>query len=624
MNNNPDGIPTGSLVLPTPPPDGGHRDTSPDRRWLTRATWFALLISAIPLAFLVGCIAKYSVNIPYWDQWDVVPLFDHYYSHALSFQDVWRQHNEHRLVLPNLIFLGLGLLTHFNVRFEMALAVVIALLSYALIVRHACKAEEAHGLQPSFRYFWAILSVYLFSLGQWENWLWGFQIQWFLVVCFVICGAYVLANWRLNGRALVALSLLGILATFSLSAGIAFWPLVFFALGLIVLKERPARAVWLLAAWALVSTAIVALYLLTYQKPAHHPQYALSLGSLPGLLSYVFVYLGTPLTMGVHQLNMARLVGAVGVVVLAALVVDGAVRQAPAIFRVRLFFLMLGCFAVAAAIITGIGRAGFGLAQAMASRYTSISVLLWVAIVFELYVYGVDRRTSGNALEAVGRWGARCLVIGLVCVGVLRSVTSLEEARQWQAKLACGAEAAFYGVGSSCLGYLYPVPTAVVDLHLPVLERHGLSLFVNGVPRLALRIPSDGWLRDGSWTLGGVPGVASPVKTRDERYFFGSWSGDDRHKGELTSPPVRVGGRWKLVLFISHGPSLGGQRVGVRIGGAAGVEVLCDLSFPAHEWRSCTVDLAGHVGEEMTIFAEDEGDGWGEWCGVYEPVIVEQ
>src|SRR5580658_10373131 len=88
-----------------------------------RAKWRAWVWPA--LAFLPAlipfvAIARYGVNIPFGDEWDMAgPLFIKLAHGTLTFADIVAQHNEHRIAMTRLIVLAVGKLTHYNVKAEM-------------------------------------------------------------------------------------------------------------------------------------------------------------------------------------------------------------------------------------------------------------------------------------------------------------------------------------------------------------------------------------------------------------------------------------------------------------------------------------------------------------------------
>ena len=71
-----------------------------------------------PLALLAILIFVFSENIPFWDQWELVPSIELMRSGDLSIGDLWEQHNEHRLFFPKIIMLSLAALTSWNVQAE--------------------------------------------------------------------------------------------------------------------------------------------------------------------------------------------------------------------------------------------------------------------------------------------------------------------------------------------------------------------------------------------------------------------------------------------------------------------------------------------------------------------------
>ena len=86
-----------------------------------RETAALLLIPAIVYFWFVHV---YGVNAIWYDQWDNIALLTHsnyfYNSYAghTSLSMLWTQHNENRMLFPNLVVLALGALTHLNVLTE--------------------------------------------------------------------------------------------------------------------------------------------------------------------------------------------------------------------------------------------------------------------------------------------------------------------------------------------------------------------------------------------------------------------------------------------------------------------------------------------------------------------------
>ena len=48
-----------------------------------------IILSMVPLIFLVGQINKYKVDMPVWDQWEFVPVLEKTFEQNLTFNDLW-------------------------------------------------------------------------------------------------------------------------------------------------------------------------------------------------------------------------------------------------------------------------------------------------------------------------------------------------------------------------------------------------------------------------------------------------------------------------------------------------------------------------------------------------------
>lgn len=92
-----------------------------------------LLIYLIPFVVLILFIANFSVNVPYWDQWELVDFFEKIDLGKANFQDFFAQHNEHRLFFPKLIIATLAFLSKWNIKYELCLSIfLVSITFYAL------------------------------------------------------------------------------------------------------------------------------------------------------------------------------------------------------------------------------------------------------------------------------------------------------------------------------------------------------------------------------------------------------------------------------------------------------------------------------------------------------------
>jgi hypothetical protein len=122
--------------------------------------WLVLLL------LVLVCFVKYTRNIPFSEDWLLVPAMTGHEPHLLSW--TWAQHNEHRTPLPRVILLAALKVTG-DFRAGMLLSIcVLAALSAAFIYTAARLRGRTSVLD-------VIFPIGLLHLGNWENLFWGWQ-----------------------------------------------------------------------------------------------------------------------------------------------------------------------------------------------------------------------------------------------------------------------------------------------------------------------------------------------------------------------------------------------------------------------------------------------------------------
>ncbi|MEM9553953.1 MAG: hypothetical protein AAGC60_06825 [Acidobacteriota bacterium] len=356
-------------------------DTPSSSPQLRAATVLATLV---PPVLVVTLVALWGVDLPHWDQFALVPHLEALSAGELALGDLWRPHNEHRLFVPQLLMLALASASGWNVRWELALHPLLAL-GIFLLAAHLLRTEAGDRRLPP--WIWPALSLLVFSTSQWENWTWGWQSQIFLAVLGLLGAVVLLARSDRLGATWAAAAC-ATLASLSFAVGLLVW----FAAAPLLLRARSRRqaalrlAVWTAAAGMVITAVLHGLPSSTAPTVDE---------SLPRLLKlfggYVSLYLGSPVFGWPH---VALYGGFVAVVAVAVLVLvrlrpllgrrgdDSRVERDATLLSAALDralpWLALLAFGVACACITGYGRLGFGIGQASASRYVTISNMFWL------------------------------------------------------------------------------------------------------------------------------------------------------------------------------------------------------------------------------------------------------
>jgi hypothetical protein len=429
---------------------------------------FAWLAIAVPVGISVNFIARFGVDVPYWDQWDFIPLLQHATQGGVSLPELTVQHNEHRILFPRLIMLALARLTRWDVRAEMWAGWSMLVLTGLVLFLELRRAR----LAPAFTTWAAVPGAWLlFTLRQWENFLWGWQLQIFLAAFSAAVALWALL--RPTPARLAAGVVAAGVCSYSFASGLAVWPA-----GLLVLLLAPSsgrrRRLVLAGAWLAATCAVLSLYLHGFVRPGHHPNPWGVLRHPLDALGFLGAALGACL---VHSPPVLALIVGCGLLLGGVVLVSQLAARPGALARAR-FGLGLVTFAGVVAVLITVGRLGLDphgwLGPAMASRYATLTVL---------GVYGLYR----SALEVEARLPRQLLSGGLVLLIAASSVAELgtefragaREARRRRELRA--VMLAMPAATDAQLEGLYP-RADVVRERVPVLQLLGLGPFRPSVP----------------------------------------------------------------------------------------------------------------------------------------------
>lgn len=424
-----------------------------------RRLGLAWIAAVIPFLALAVSVYLWGVDLPYWDQWMVVPLIEKLMEGRLEAADLWRQHGDHRVFFPRLFMLAMARATGWNIRWELAAVVAAAAVLFLVVTRWL----QASCRSPAGRWIAApAVSLLVFNLSQWENWTWGFQLVILTNVVAVAGGLRLLARGADRVRDFLLAAALGTVATHSFANGILFWPL---ALPLVAGPARNRRP--RLTAWIAIAVVVEALFFYRYSFPLGESPPELLLEKIPLAAAYVVVFLGAPLSP--YDGKLAAVAGVLGCGAFVGLVVLLIRGRRPFAERALPWIVFAG-YGIASAALAAAGRLEHGLGAAMSSRYLAFANFFWLGLLGLALVLPAD--PEGRAFRAPARIAAAAvaasLVAGSVWGGVLIHQQYLDRSRL-RAQL-------HEGRFPSDLLLVIPGDT-VPPPELEVLRRYRLSLF---------------------------------------------------------------------------------------------------------------------------------------------------
>jgi len=434
------------------------------------------ILALVPFLYLIYMVWKCYVDMPFFDEWTLVLAVDKSYQGTLTVSDLFRQHMEHRPLFPTLILLPVIRATGWNISYEIALSIALALGMCIALVRQAKYTLNSVG-ECHVGWLIPIISVIVFSLKQQENWLWGWQVAMFLNLLAAVVGIMLLCKPAFRWVNFAGAMLLGAVASYSFASGLNYWHT-----GLILLLLMPGRSgkerMRHVVMWCAVAAVTVAVYFHGFDINAPAPAKSFVFSHPFAFLDYVFSYLGNPVST-----RYATPAGVIGVVLLGSMIY--VLRRMNLVeLRELLPYIGLGVYCVSSAVMTGIGRASIGQWQALSPRYITMANLLWISNVTLLLLIIQIRlaRTRGEVRERQGgravSLAAFLILGGIVCLAAIASIGGVADMYRHRDLMAAARAEILAVKDDEPLRHLAPFQRGKdIMPTIEILKRYHLSVF---------------------------------------------------------------------------------------------------------------------------------------------------
>lgn len=673
---------------------------------------------------------RYYTPVPAWDYWRTA-AFLHFYQ-AFDLRILWQQHNEHRIVFPEIAFAADYLFLHGR----QVLPLLLSFLCYVgcwLVLAWAFASDDC--VPPLTRKMAILLAGIIIGWqGSAVVLADTFLLQWTLLQFSVLLSLVVLVRLKETSATayLLATIACATVATYSSANGLALWPILIGAALLLSLSKRHITAL-ILAGFIAIGVYFIGYHFngtSSITKLFVHPLY---------LLEFLGAYFSMPFgaikssQFGVRLGLFSLLVTAWFAVLAVRRRILGS-RPGVVLFGWYLFLLLT-------ALLTAAGRMDpteptFSAAKAsryltgplvtwavfvllclwLASRLVSRAVLQYfvISVVALLLLLGLPklRWWLQNEDQAYARQQLAALAIELdlqdanVALGIFLDAQALET---WTAYLRNSHLSVFYDPHSRWLGknlqafgrinnesipgeitYTFPVrnglevagwvdesqlrgstgwillvsetgsivgfgrklpagfpsvfdnprtpPTlgwaGFINLKYPTkhfvayaISQRGLFPIQGSVAVPDLQVstsqqtgpPITGiqWQMDPGWTINRLPAPAffgqAPVGP-----VYGSWSGDERHTGQITSSAFTAPANACLILPVLQGSRDGGLSAAVVDALTNQIVVSVPFQNAVHQWVFWRLPIPASV-KQLRIVAQDRGKDWGEWLALGNP-----
>ncbi len=434
-----------------------------------RAIFFFLLLVWLVFNWFeaVRQILDYYNPLPTWDYWRVPEFLNAY--KAFDVRILWKQHNEHRIVFPEIVFALDMLLLHGR---EILPLAVSFLCYFGVWVVLAWTLFSERALAPAVRNTAILLAGIIMG---WKGSAFvlasPFLLQWTLMQLAVVLSFAFLSRFKSTskGAYFAAAILSGIVATYSSGNALLLWPLLLVAGALLSFTRRQ------MAVLAVAAVVSVGVYFIGYSFTGKlnlsnfilHPFYS---------AKFLAAYLSMPFG-GMKAPEFGVRVGLTSLLVTVVLLVIAARTR---LLRSQMGIVLFGSysFTVLTALVTAAGRMEptdphFNGAES--ARYVTVPLANW-AVFICLCLWIASRRhwkfASARAIALV--------VIVLLLVSVPKLRWWLEDKDRGIAGEQLAALSVEDGLrDGSLILKIFPHP-AFVELFLPELRSERLSIFYKG------------------------------------------------------------------------------------------------------------------------------------------------
>ena len=365
--------------------------------------WIKWSLPAIlPSLLLAYIIWTLGVNVVYLDEWEMIPIMQKFKIGTLAFSDLFLQQNDHRIPFAKIAMLAIGRLTGYNTTAEMFFGWILICLSTLLIFR-VFRNRFSLTSNPRFALAFMPASLLLFSLCQYEATLWGFEACEYLMCFAVVATFYLIEKSRRIDIAFALCVLSAIVASFSFFVvGLIVWPVAM--VQVIVSERRDLRKAGILCVFGLIS--FVAYFYRYSRNPNSELSYFLTAPLTVG--RYFFALVGAPFSNVIFpssDTSVATVFGFVIAVIGVFLIVQ-VLRNKPRLGNGDGIWFSLVVFVGLCSLGNAAGRSTWTIANALASRYTPVTILGIVG----LYLFALSiskssptrsRRIAAHALLAI-------------------------------------------------------------------------------------------------------------------------------------------------------------------------------------------------------------------------------
>lgn len=326
---------------------------------------------SIPALLNLNFVIDYSVNTVRMDSWDSMydfmkPFFE---NGKIDFEEMFEQQNENRIFFPHLIMFTIASLTAWNTfyhsLFAWVLLGVIVFLFWNFILKTIPQQK------------WIIIPTawLVYSFSTWHSLIFGYSgVMWFLAVTAVLGSLYFQIKMKESYFYIIPVIILAYVSSFSYLLGLLVWPI-----GILSFIGKFPKKRTLLFIFVIAAIFAFTLYFNGWELNPLHPDPLLALSKPLDYGQYFLFYLTNGLNpvnnLGLDRTDTSSFVSLIIISLFSAMIFLACRLKE----RDQLTpWVQIGLMGLLAALVTGIGRLGFGVDSAFASKYYLFSSMFLI------------------------------------------------------------------------------------------------------------------------------------------------------------------------------------------------------------------------------------------------------
>ncbi|MGO9596802.1 MAG: hypothetical protein ACLP7Q_02145 [Isosphaeraceae bacterium] len=331
--------------------------------------WAVWTVGTLSLFLHVG---HYARNLPYWDDWEMVPVITGHEPVTLKW--AWALHSEHHMPVPKLILAGLIRWVAPDFRTGMYLNAGLVSSAAAMMI------VLAHRLRGHQRLTDVVLPLSILTLAQSEVLLIGFALNLVLtaLLTFELISVLGRATERPPWRTVIPIGI--VLVTLPLCGGsglvllppLAFWLAGYLCWGWWSGREPGVWARGFGISALMACSAIIALYLSDYVRPPYPPSSFAPGAMVRTTLEFLSLSINSGATVYWQAASLTVLALATTTLIRLSIIAARLPHERPRAFGLAAIIISM----TGLAISVGVSRSGFGPGMGLSSRYVALAAPL--------------------------------------------------------------------------------------------------------------------------------------------------------------------------------------------------------------------------------------------------------